>query len=148
VRRACCSSQRLTGGHGSWSADNIETCIEQRRLNYFEQAAAGVEGLQFVVMSDRRTRQLERQQDRDLQRTEAPRLLRDKQLAMAVWVSIRAGKGPARTERVAQRERQIVNFCVFHFYHDLILREFLSQQSIRGEFSICCAGWRVQRVPG
>jgi len=87
-------------------------------------------------MSDRRTRQLERRQDRYLQRTEAPQQLRDKQLATAVWASIRAGKRSARTERVARRERQIVNLCVLYLYRDMILREF---QSIRVEFSVCCA---------
>ena len=46
----------------------------------------------------------------------------------------RAGKGPARTERVAQRERRIVNLGVFHLYCDMTLREFPSYQSIRGEF--------------
>ena len=108
------AAHHATGGHVSWSADKIETCSEQRHLDYFEQSSAGAEGLQLVTMNDRRTRQLERQQDRDLQRTEAPRLLRDKKLTTAVWASIRAGKGPARTERVARRERQIVNLCVFH----------------------------------
>jgi len=35
---------------------------------------------------------------------------------------------------VAQRERQIVNLCVFYLYRDMILREFPSYQSIRGKF--------------
>jgi len=35
---------------------------------------------------------------------------------------------------VAQRERQIVNLCVFHLYSDMVLREFPSDQSIMGEF--------------
>jgi len=35
---------------------------------------------------------------------------------------------------MAQRERQIVNLCVFHLYCDIILREFPFYQSIRGEF--------------
>jgi len=30
----------------------------------------------------------------------------------------------------------IVNLCVFHLYRDMILREFPSYQSIRGEFSV------------
>ena len=29
---------------------------------------------------------------------------------------------------MAQRERQIVNLCIFHSYHDMILREFPSYQ--------------------
>ena len=41
---------------------------------------------------------------------------------------------------MAWRERQIVNLCVFHLYLDKILRESPSYQSIRGEFSVCCAG--------
>ena len=138
----------MTGGHVSWSADKIETCSEQRHLDYFEQSSAGAEGLQLVTMNDRRTRQLERQQDRDLQRTEAPRLLRDKKLTTAVWASIRAGKGPARTERVARRDRQIVDLCLFHLYRDMILREFQSYQSIRGEFSVCCTGGERDRCHG
>jgi len=28
----------------------------------------------------------------------------------------------------------LLNLCVFHLYRDMILREFLSYQSIRGEF--------------
>jgi len=113
---------------------------EARLLQGRQLAAAGAEGLQLITVSDRRTRQLERRQDRDLQRTEAPRLLRDKQLATAVWASIRAGKGPARTKRVARRERQILNLCVFHLYRDMILREFPSYQSIRGEFPFVAPG--------
>ena len=35
---------------------------------------------------------------------------------------------------MAQRERQIVNLCVFRLYRDMILMEFQSYQSIRGEF--------------
>ena len=35
---------------------------------------------------------------------------------------------------MAQRERQIVNLYVLHLYRDMILREFPSYQSIRGEF--------------
>jgi len=59
-----------------------------------------------------------------------------------VWVSItgwrsgmqQAGTRPTRTERVAQRECQIVNLCVFHLYCDMILREFSSYHSTTGEF--------------
>jgi len=45
-------SRRATSGHVSWSADKIETCSDQRHLDYCEVrgkqlAAAGVEGLQL-----------------------------------------------------------------------------------------------------
>ena len=54
-----------------------------RLLRGRQLAAAGAEGLQLVAVSDRRTRQLERRQDRDLQRAEASRLLGGMQLAAA-----------------------------------------------------------------
>jgi len=72
----------MTVRHVNWSANKIETCSEQGHLDYFNQAAAGVEDLELVAMIDRQTCPLEYQQDRDLQLTEVLRLLRDKSLRL------------------------------------------------------------------
>jgi len=68
VRRACSSSNE---GKLGQRTSNLHIICKNSPSN-----AAKPE-------SDRRTRQLERRQDRDLQRAEAPRLLRGKQLAAA-----------------------------------------------------------------